>query len=596
MYIFAEPVTESDIEEIQTRNAAQMESFQRNAMGLQDPAVEKDIGQWEDIQSQVQKTMDEDEFGTQQPRFDSSTGEAQNNFSHGLLDSRDVHEVDSNAQMAPRRSTKRRYGLRNRRHATTLTTMSNSRGIKPRGLRSTVELPKRANSRHRLLRYLSKSPARITHVESSEAQIRSKEETSTLANAVEEDSTLTHQGLNTAEPGTFDSVTIKSMDPSIQDRIGFAAKDQGSSTDQQETTYTRSNLIIPRKPKSRAEAKYKRLKQQHRRAYQSWRKNSEGTNETFDDATWRTQQSRLESKIAEVLQETGVENKLLSQSDRYLKLDNLITDIKAHFWDRFRIFTNLIGVHKLLRARAKRQISNAWLTGDTSIDDCLKGQGLRYIPSDDFPRQWPASIRTIQTLRSPPKRLIRRIQTRGGHKLKSKGSAPAEHTTRSKERQKSPAIKYEPTVSGDQKPLLAMTLTIRNQLNGLYVVRPWDLHYQESHEPVSAPSISVSTSSEGESNASGTQSDKPNPRTNKTWAVEYMLEEIDLPSRARRLYNMCKQRRRALLGAEERETSDRSKRYIDRLRNMSQQGREWRQERDEMDKKAGLERVVLGQN
>lgn len=63
MYIFAEPVTEDQMQEVQTRNAAKIEAFEREVLGLaphEINAVERD-NKWEEIQADVQETMDRDE-------------------------------------------------------------------------------------------------------------------------------------------------------------------------------------------------------------------------------------------------------------------------------------------------------------------------------------------------------------------------------------------------------------------------------------------------------------------------------------------------------------------------------------------------------
>ena len=67
MYIFAEPVTEEQVEDLQSRSNAQVEEFEREILGLvkaEDSAqTEEEENQWETIQAMVQKTMDNDELG-----------------------------------------------------------------------------------------------------------------------------------------------------------------------------------------------------------------------------------------------------------------------------------------------------------------------------------------------------------------------------------------------------------------------------------------------------------------------------------------------------------------------------------------------------
>lgn len=67
MYIFAEPVTDDQIQEIQTQNNEEVEAFQRKLLGLDDgnsepgPAPQED-GKWADIQADVQEEMVRDEM------------------------------------------------------------------------------------------------------------------------------------------------------------------------------------------------------------------------------------------------------------------------------------------------------------------------------------------------------------------------------------------------------------------------------------------------------------------------------------------------------------------------------------------------------
>src|SRR5208282_6692112 len=95
--------------------------------------------------------------------------------------------------------------------------------------------------------------------------------------------------------------------------------------------------------------------------------------------------------------------------------------------------------------------------------------------------------------------------------------------------------------------VLAMTLTIRNKVNGEYVVRPTKM----------------------------TSTDK--------WTVEYALAEVN-SSRARNLYERAKERRRkALSNEKDDKKNDWNSQYIENLRRLSQKGREWRRSQNEID-------------
>ena len=66
MYIFAEPVTDEQIQEIQTQNNEEVEAFQRKLLGLDDGISEsgqapQEDSRWADIQADVQEEMVRDE-------------------------------------------------------------------------------------------------------------------------------------------------------------------------------------------------------------------------------------------------------------------------------------------------------------------------------------------------------------------------------------------------------------------------------------------------------------------------------------------------------------------------------------------------------
>lgn len=106
--------------------------------------------------------------------------------------------------------------------------------------------------------------------------------------------------------------------------------------------------------------------------------------------------------------------------------------------------------------------------------------------------------------------------------------------------------------------VLALTLTIRNMINGRPVLRPVDL--------------------------------KPNEQ----WAIEYSLDEVPSAERAWSLYQACQMRRRKKLDDDKelRENDDQVTGYIRKLREMSRKGAKWRKEQDEMDKELPVK--ILG--
>ena len=103
--------------------------------------------------------------------------------------------------------------------------------------------------------------------------------------------------------------------------------------------------------------------------------------------------------------------------------------------------------------------------------------------------------------------------------------------------------------SSGSEGLLAMTLTIRNKVNGNYVHRP---------ETMSAAD---------------------------EWSVEYSLTDVSGESKARALYDACVLRRKRKL--ESKLVSDEQEEvvpgFIQHLRTLSRKGRNWRKKQDEMD-------------
>lgn len=117
-----------------------------------------------------------------------------------------------------------------------------------------------------------------------------------------------------------------------------------------------------------------------------------------------------------------------------------------------------------------------------------------------------------------------------------------------------------PDSEGPADDVLAMTLTLRNKVNGQYVLRPTDM----------------------------TAKDK--------WEIEYSLVEVPMQSRAQALYQACQVRRQKKYTSEvvpdgqEEVISG----YVRRLREMSAQGKAWRAKVDESDKEEGKTVKVLG--
>ena len=108
------------------------------------------------------------------------------------------------------------------------------------------------------------------------------------------------------------------------------------------------------------------------------------------------------------------------------------------------------------------------------------------------------------------------------------------------------AAKADIDAESSSEDILAMTLTLRNKVNGEDVLRPENM----------------------------TAADE--------WSVEYSLVEVPVPSRARALYKACQSRRSKKM---EPEDSDVVSGYVQKLRNLSANGRAWRKEQDQRDEK-----------
>lgn len=101
----------------------------------------------------------------------------------------------------------------------------------------------------------------------------------------------------------------------------------------------------------------------------------------------------------------------------------------------------------------------------------------------------------------------------------------------------------------DGKEVLAMTLTLRNKVNGAFVLRPDAL------------------------------------KSDDEWSIEYSLVEVPDPRRAWSLYEACQARRQKKLEAPmPQEDADKVNYYIKNLRELSQRGRVWRDQMDESER------------
>ncbi len=118
-------------------------------------------------------------------------------------------------------------------------------------------------------------------------------------------------------------------------------------------------------------------------------------------------------------------------------------------------------------------------------------------------------------------------------------------------------IKHKDSSTRGSRDLLAMTLTIRNKVNGGYVLRP--------------------------------ESIGPDDR----WSVEYALAEIPSLEQSRNLYQKIQRRRALILKSDKKDAkSNFHQSYTRKLKALSSQGRKWRIEQNDMDREKPVK--VLG--
>lgn len=118
-------------------------------------------------------------------------------------------------------------------------------------------------------------------------------------------------------------------------------------------------------------------------------------------------------------------------------------------------------------------------------------------------------------------------------------------------------LSYADPAASQNPDILAMTLTIRNKVNGKFVLRPEHL----------------------------TAGDK--------WSIEYSLTEVDTKTRARALYKACQARRKKKHDKmETKNDEERLTGFLRRLRELSMEGRKWRARQDKEDTKKPMQ--ILG--
>ena len=113
MYIFAEPVTEEQVAEIQSANDAKIQDFERNILGLdrgeqfKSEEPQEDDGKWENIQADVQKEMDKDELSLGRPEEDLVVEDTEDVDVTDLQDDGQISEIEGVLEEGPLYANKR---------------------------------------------------------------------------------------------------------------------------------------------------------------------------------------------------------------------------------------------------------------------------------------------------------------------------------------------------------------------------------------------------------------------------------------------------------------------------------------------------------
>jgi hypothetical protein len=80
MYIFAEPVTEEQVEVIQNKNQAQAREFERTVVGIQNEEEEKIQKEWGNISERLEAELEEDQEGKGGAEYDEGVVTQQGNI------------------------------------------------------------------------------------------------------------------------------------------------------------------------------------------------------------------------------------------------------------------------------------------------------------------------------------------------------------------------------------------------------------------------------------------------------------------------------------------------------------------------------------
>ena len=217
------------------------------------------------------------------------------------------------------------------------------------------------------------------------------------------------------------------------------------------------------------------------------------------------------------------------------------------------------------------------LTSDADIDETRISDGAEMAEDVEQPSTMGSLLMKAKpffTQPSPPDRLLQAVE--GPEDSTAVSGKSLREALGKKSRSKAIGRKGEPAAatsassgpSESDTPLLYFHLTVQNKVDGKPVVRPGDQPSDPKERGPTEP-----------------------PQPPHRWELAYRLTEHEGTDSARRLYNMCKERRRKLLSDEDAQFNY----FLRKMRHLSVQGKEYRREVDRVARESRREAVVCGQ-
>lgn len=493
MYIFAEPMTDEEINKIQTRNRDKIEEFERDILGLgsvganneqdsEDASFEDGSSQdeWKRIQAKVEEEIAQDELSVEDPR-NLHTEKPEQEFLQS-------DEVDSD------------------------TTTGNSQDVKGDDHKNAVEtghLDQQSNSDKESLE------SKANH---SIHEVNEKEEIAQNEGSAESPHTLEveklEQGILQSHEVDHDTseVNIPDVNENVhKDAVGTGHLDQQSSSDQEPLKSNANSLIQEDGEKEEIAQGEVSFENPHALGAEELEQGLLRSDEV-DHNTSVTNPEDVNGNGHKDAVEVGH----LDQQEKY---DEELLESQA-------IGSMHESNEREVQILAKEGESNIHLANSEAAGRKGLSNGEMKEHTETVGGAKGLTGSENQEDQSPPNE--DKKKKKGKKKAKAEAEAEAE----------------EPA-----DDILAMTLTIRNVVNGVYVKRPRELEKQDD------------------------------------WLVEYCLAQIPLKTRAWSLYRACQARRQKGLEKEDEQESGNA--YIRRLRKLSASGRAWRKKEDDLNAAKG---------